>query len=259
MVEDTTLAHCEEFIRAYEMSKDTINILREGLCNISTPPNYYLELPDEIVPHWEDEQYWHLRFYEIYFDEPLWVSDSFYVGMSQYLPKPNSTADKWPVWPMIPVSSYIYNVPDNLHYPFNILFSPDSNCANWYYSDEIPRIGSPLPPYTSILNNYTMRDLWFFPIVDSNTWEPPHREGIAPTPSVAAVEISPNPTTGRVSIHSEHTISYIEVYDSHGLLVDVHNTLATSCELDFSSLHSGVYLLHIYTSSGTVTKRLIRG
>lgn len=260
-VEDTNLSHCEEFIRAYEYAKDTINILREGLCNITTPPSYYLELPDEITPHWADEWIWRLSIYEVYFDEPLWVTDSFYVGMSQYLPKRNSMAEKWPVWPMIPVKSPIIvmsDIPDNLHYPFNILFSPDSNCSQWYYSDDLPRTGSPAPPYTSVLNGYTLHELWFFPIVDSGSWEPPHHEGIAPRPSGPTIDVSPNPTTGKVAIHSEHNISYIEIYNSQGQLADIHNAQSTSCELDLSSLPSGVYFLHLYTSGGTATKRVLK-
>lgn len=259
LVEDTTLAHCEEFIRAYEKNKDTITILREGLCNITTPPSCYLEIPDSVAPHWMNEHLWRLRIYEIYFDVPLWVTDSFYVGMSQYLPKKNSSADKWPVWPMIPVSSEMpISIPEDLHHPFNILFSPDSNCSQWYYSDELRSGGNIDPSYVTLLNNLTFPEYWFFPIVDSGSWNPPHWEAIAPLPSVSTVTVGPNPTTGKLSVHSEHVISYIDIYDSHGELIDIHNTRALSCELDLSALPTGVYFLHLYTSGGTVSKRVIK-
>lgn len=246
---DTSFAHCEEFIRVYELNKDTITILREGLCNLGTPASYYLELPDEIVTHGYSKNMWTLCFYEIYFDAPLWVTDSFYVGMTQYLPKRDPVTGQWPQWPLQPAHSYLNS--NEYDIPFNNLYSPDSNCDQWYYAREIPQASR-----TGIYNNYTRNEWWMFPIVDSNTWHPNSPEAIASMSTAPAVNVSPNPTTGVVSVQSEHNISYIEIYNSQGQLVDIHNTRASSCELDISDYRSGVYFLHIYTSGGTVSKRV---
>lgn len=258
-VEDTSFAHCEEFIRAYEMNKDTITILREGVCNIGTPPSYYMEIPEEVIPHWRPKKCWLLHFYEVYFDQPLLVTDSFYVGMSKYQSQINPSTGKLLYWPLEPVYTEIPTEDQaGLNLPFNILYSPDSNCAQWYYAKELISQSPEIQQSDGIFNDYTNRCLWFFPIVDSGSWNPPHWEGIAPLPSAPSVTVGPNPTTGKLSVHSEHVISYIDIYDSHGELVDIHNTRALSCELDLSALPTGVYFLHLYTSGGTVSKRVIK-
>ena len=244
---DTAFDHSEEYIRAYELNKDTITILRETLFNLGTTPiSYYYEVPDEIRPHdIYPKSIWLVQFYEMYFDEPLLVTDSFYVGMSQYLPWHNQDS-RYPKWPLYPTMNIISrNIVENPLLPWNDLFSPDSNCAHWSFRREHPEI-------------LTLQEdnLWMFPIVDSGSWNPDSTEAIASMPPAPTVTVSPNPTTGKIFVQSENNISHIEIYNSQGQLVDVHDICAYSCEFDLSDYRSGVYFLHIYTSGGTVSKRV---
>lgn len=63
--------------------------------------------------------------------------------------------------------------------------------------------------------------------------------------------VSPNPTKGSVTIlGSNATINTIEVFNTAGNLV--------GNSTDLSNLSTGVYLMKIYTNSGSVTKKVVK-
>jgi len=73
--------------------------------------------------------------------------------------------------------------------------------------------------------------------------------------------ISPNPTTDFINIELENTIEtidYIEVYNSVGQKVKGWEIdKLKRIEVNVSSLSSGVYIVHISTSLGTVNRRIM--
>ena len=73
--------------------------------------------------------------------------------------------------------------------------------------------------------------------------------------------ISPNPTTDFINIELENTIEtidYIEVYNSVGQKVKGWEIdKLKRVEVNVSSLSSGVYIVHISTSLGTVNRRIM--
>lgn len=245
---DTSFNHSIEFVRAYELAPkgDTIKILREAVCGVRMtpkncwyklrlPPNLHVSLVEmEIVP-----------IYEVYFDSPLWVSDSFYVGVSQYT---HTLVDSAGVlwyqnWPLSVPARGIprADIASNPILPYNSLISCEGDCIRWGLTADCE----------DTLNPERRQDFVMWPIVDSTM------VGVAP-PSVVQpeVSVSPNPTTGRATVVSEHELSHIEIINTQGEFVGYHSVSGTRAELDLTRYPTGIYFLHIYTEGGTVSRRV---
>lgn len=69
-----------------------------------------------------------------------------------------------------------------------------------------------------------------------------------------AIEIYPNPSSNFVNINSTLELSKIEIYSLLGSMVlETKNT----DQIDVSALHTGMYLLKLYTEKGTGVKKII--
>lgn len=243
-VVDTSFANCEEFVRVYELGKnDTISILRETVCNVRSTPKscwYKLHPTNRIV-----QSHRMAPVYEVYFDSPIWVQDSFYIGVSQHTFKQvyidSLNVYKYLRSPITPLSRRVplsdYN--SSPYLPNNALISRDEDCVLW----------GTLREYGGNYLRTSCRMMW--PIVDSTM------VGVAP-PSVAPpeVSVSPNPTTGRATVVSEHELSHIEIINTQGEFVGYHSVSGTRAELDLTRYPTGIYFLHIYTEGGTVSRRV---
>ncbi|MBV1923810.1 MAG: T9SS type A sorting domain-containing protein, partial [Flavobacteriaceae bacterium] len=75
-----------------------------------------------------------------------------------------------------------------------------------------------------------------------------------------SISMLPNPTTGMLTVNSPNTlVEQIDVIDVRGRLVSSKQYNNSSQYLvDLSSLESAMYFVKLYTSEGTITKRIIR-
>jgi len=74
------------------------------------------------------------------------------------------------------------------------------------------------------------------------------------------IKVYPNPTTNIVNIFSpDAVINNIEVFDLRGRrIVEILNQEDNNYQLDLSKLETAVYFVKIYTSSGSITKKVIK-
>jgi hypothetical protein len=265
-IADTSFAHCEEFARAYALNKDdTIEILREATCNLYDlhPSSFVYTLH-----RWPFGPDMEVRVYEVYFDDPLWVTDSFYLGISQYTRQHNG----WDRYPIFPWYHWIAHPLDIAYYPSlfpsNNLTATDSECQNW----DFYRNAYPDAPYGHMNDQAGFLDggellLMAYALIDSTDPPAPYIDPARPQPQDTtairhlrplqrSVTVGPNPASEKLEVQSEHEISYIEVIDTYGQTVDFYNSRGTQCELDTRRLPSGIYFLHIFTSAGTVSKKV---
>jgi hypothetical protein len=185
-----------------------------------------------------------------YFDEPVEVSDTFFVVMTQY--HSNSYKDEYgQIWnhhgapiDYISISSFNWhniNEINILHYNWltqrwQIWYTPNQN------------------------NNY----LLIFPLLDRlPTYASPlvTGGGMAWAPVVTMesfVSVSPNPTTGMATVTSCFGLSGVELYDLGGALLLSQAASGLSYTLDLRPYAAGVYILKVRTPSGTVTKKIVR-
>ena len=208
-------------------------------------PAYYLQMnlehfgPSnvEIHPVWE-----------VYFQEPYVVNDSFYLAATStshtlYLAGPSEPySDPWP-----------FVILGFLPYPENGSYFdqpwPEKTCS---YLQDVGWICDSMG---------TM--LFFFPIltpedttiVDTNIVD---TVGIGMVQLVERyVHLMPNPASERVTVTSSFGLRQVELYDAAGTRVLNQRLTGYSASLDISALPSGTYLARIVTPSGAVTKKLI--
>ncbi|GAB2723962.1 hypothetical protein GCM10011495_03810 [Hymenobacter frigidus] len=80
--------------------------------------------------------------------------------------------------------------------------------------------------------------------------------------SAAELTVYPNPTTGRltVTLSGSHSRAQLVVYNALGqeMLTGTMAASATTCELDLTTLATGVYVLKVTSTEGSVAHRLVR-
>ncbi len=73
------------------------------------------------------------------------------------------------------------------------------------------------------------------------------------------ITIGPNVFTNSVSVYSNEAIKNVEVYDMNGKLVYQTVNIIGNTIFFTNTLPKGVYLFKLFTNSGTVTKKLVKG
>ena len=73
----------------------------------------------------------------------------------------------------------------------------------------------------------------------------------------AFVNIMPNPAKGLLNVFSSYRMERIDIYTVTGSLAMSVDVSANSASVDISSLPAGNYLVRIYSTNGTSTKRLV--
>lgn len=233
---DTSYSDCEEYLYVYRRVADVIYPERSALCNIFyTRPSYFLFLyngdPDE-----DYRNFFYCRratrMWEVYFDEPIVVNDTFYLGVSQQRS-----------------SSHPFFVPTlyTLAYPGRLSW-PQSHDLCPTVVDQIERECSGWVPY-----NDERGILMLFPIIT-----PKGSVGIEKTRE-PDIDISPNPASSRTKILSFGSrIFSVEAYRANGQHVGSFSANGNTAVLDVTGWTAGLYVLRIITSDGTTTRKLIR-
>lgn len=233
---DTSYSDCERYLYVYRRVADIIYPERSALCNIFyMRPSYVLFLynssdNDDYLSHFYIVK--STRMWEVYFDEPIVVNDTFYLGVSQ----PRSSSHPF----LVPTLYTAY--PGYLSWPQSHDLFPT-------VVDQIERECSGWGP----LNDYERGILMIFPIIT-----PKGSVGIEKTRE-PDIDISPNPASSRTKILSFGSrIFSVEAYRANGQHVGSFSANGNTAVLDVTGWTAGLYVLRIITSDGTTTRKLIR-
>ena len=243
---DTSHESANSYLRLYTPDHDTGVVQREALFNIFyTPVSYYywndvLSIYDPLVR----------PVYELMFDRPIIVFDTFYVGKTSF-----------------------GALPSGAH--------PDGDWYDAHIDYFLGVMSSPCIPYNEItLNRFVRQDgstsswrrdsdaqqyLLIWPILD--TVNPTDTSGTSDdTLAIGEPEllhrltsVTPNPATGRAKVVSSFGLTMVEAFNTAGEKVHELRLPDTpfSATLDVSRWPAGTYILRLHTPQGVATKKLV--
>ena len=251
-VADTTFERALEYVAVYNPAQDSLTLASEqmGIHYKNSVPAYYLAL-QLWDPIYEFSKRFVYGVHEVFFSQPVSVSDSFYVGMTRqswgecHTDTPEDTLHYWTAWPIGPVTymPFYYDSTGNRHMmntENTARLSPMLGC--WKYEHSGGR-------------------LFMFPILtpDSSNVDTTHVDTVGI--NVRLLErytgLQPNPAAERVQVLSSFGLQHIEVFNAAGTKVQEQKATGYSATLDIRALPAGPYLVRIATPHGTVTKKLL--
>ena len=212
------------------------------------PPTAYFCFDDSVANWFHMNWFGYDKLFEVYFDEPVIVDDSFYVGRSgrsiYYFPEHKlyeysghallfATAPKYSRYVIYHENDYFWSfkmTKDDHRYLFPIL---------------TPK---PDPVDTTSNVDTTIVDTT---IVDT-TLRIDHKGFLQ-----RYVSVQPNPASTSTTILSSFSILGIDAYATNGELVQHWEGEGLTTTLDVGTLPKGVYVLRITTAIGNVNKRLV--
>ena len=255
VIADTSLDSAMESVAIYDAGPDSLILLSEQkkIHYRDSVPAYYLgaHLFNATRYQWEDIVY---GVHEVFFDTPVKVVDSFYVGM---------TRDSWYVFDNVEAP---YDTNTRYHYSafpigtVNYAFRHmDSGMVQTITGDHIQKYS----PYSGWRHLYNQGRTFLFPILTPRPTPVDTTQG-GDTVGIADLRMAnrytallPNPATERVQVLSSFGLGRIELYNAAGVRVHEQKATGHSATLDVSALPAGPYLVRIATPAGTVTKKLI--
>jgi hypothetical protein len=73
------------------------------------------------------------------------------------------------------------------------------------------------------------------------------------------VSLFPNPVVDNLTISSTKPVSHVRIFDISGRMVkQIHTNLVNIASINFSDLNTGLYLVEVVTSSGTIVKEIVK-
>ena len=275
---DTDYSHSFEFLRLYESvhlstNIDTLRCIAQSKIHArTTPVSYYLRIctytpvSNCVKP-----------VYERYFDSAVVVSDSFYIGMTQFIPRQN-----------------IFNEGDPHNYArlgaFQIGIGNGYSQKLIVYWQNPPSSVSPTPYWATGFNDDYLLILPILTPPDSNyVWDTTVVAGdtiamgdtiivcdtiiigsdtIIQYDTILGIDdhgmlgrltgVMPNPAAETAKVVSSFGLSRVEAYNLAGEKVDdLHlPSPSLSATLDVRRWPVGAYILHIHTPQGVATKKL---
>lgn len=199
--------------------------------------------------------------YEVYFDEPQTVVDSFYVGREYHCGRGVNGSTLWTK--NAPVLLLSFSDRENMFrdiyytYYYNSMNSNypgyDSNFREW--SPLYMTFGAQTPFLFPIL---TPPDTTYTDPGDTTIVNPDDSLGISSARNIGRfVSLSPNPASKKVTVLSSFGMSRVEVFSTAGTLLMDEKVSGLKATLDISPLPAGTYLLRITTPMGAITKKLL--
>ena len=259
LIHDTNVTHVEENLRLYRYSRGNMVMHPEELpVNMRrTPISYYLRFDSLTVYSFYDRNSdIALPVYERYFETPVTLTDTFYVGISNNGYRFYGTdeygqtmATRWPMY-----NVYFFGFPYDFSHTYLSAYQ-NVNSA-WTHQDAFVQyfFYPILTPGENLIDTT---------IVDTTTVD----TTIVDTGGTVAirmpeyfgryVSVSPNPATGSAEVLSSFGISRVEVFNAAGRKVMDLKAEGLKATLDVSKLPSGAYLLRIHTPQGMTTKKLV--
>ena len=263
---DTTLEWCWEYLQLYSDDDSaltpTLTLLDQVMVHrLHDTAAYYIN-PD-LQCGTITGRHPVFNVYEKYFDNPVTITDNFYVGVTTTTSAPfqGYTYKSLPLVMM----KYFYEDPSvNMNEPHYIRFHcTEEDSILWY-----PR-------------NFRYESYYIYPILQpADTTDPGTTDttgseiidttGTSPSDTLSIETVSrftylfPNPASHEVTITASFGITAVEAYNAAGTLVFSSRDNGSfkrlsdhALSLDLSSWPRGSYLLRIHTPAGTTTKKLI--
>lgn len=230
---DTALDHVYEYYKVLKYDgMGGMDELASTKVYATDPPVAYIRyMPAD---PYTGERFIPRRILEAYFDEPVTVIDTFYVGCTQYMDMCDiiDGVQWWRNRIMYDVTVSQWGYPE-IPFEEQDLVYERSNYYNWY-------------SYRS------MRVV--FPIF--NPEEVVHDGVEKPTGLARFVSLSPNPANDKARVVSSFPLKSVEVYDMAGKVIYVQAASGSSSWLEVSSWPTGTYMVKVNTTMGEVTKKL---
>ncbi len=291
---DTSSANAFEYLRLYVQEQDTLRWLRQVRVNpILNPIAYYAIFDSTPHPYLNN---WIAPMYERYFDSAITLSDTFYVGMTEFNPHNYHYKDSIYNYRYRPLElCWNYADPNDDNYEFSrnrliyCTYQRDTNNAivsrTWQNGVEgasyfilYPILTPPDSDYvfdsqdttvvnpgdTIVLGNDTiaMGDTLIVcdtTIVGGDTIV--NYDTILTIGQADLMQrltgVMPNPAAEKARVVSSFGMSMVKVYNAGGELVHSQRADGLYVDLDVSRWPAGTYLVRIHTPQGIATKRLV--
>ena len=234
---DTTRDSSYEYMCIYKA--DTVPLLlgRLKVENYTTPTYYF----DVGMRTYYGNPMKLLQVYERYFDTPIQVCDSFYIGSTNRYRSP--FGDGYVFIPFVP-RKYIY---------WSSGLARDSVAVHCY------SINGNNPYWTySVMEEYPL----IFPILTPNPDTTSNGDTLSagePDLLHRLTSVTPNPATGRAKVVSSFGLTMVEAFNAAG--EKVHELrlpdAPLTATLDISRWPTGTYILRLHTPQGIATKKLV--
>ena len=239
-------------------------------------PNSLLQVGDSLLVHLRDTPvaYWFdidmpsinpeypvgaVPVYELYYDSPVRITDSFYVCITGRSKKIYETEDGHQYHPYPYVSTIVFAPQDPWEHLIEgqqlIVWYRDGAMEYHYQNSHMEQAPLFFDPY-------------MFPIMvppDTASGNPDDSTQVNPddTLGIASVEllqryvnVMPNPAFEQAQVTSSFGLTRIEAYNEAGKRVFDRPASGYVTTLNLRGWPAGIYLLRIHTRTGTVTKRL---
>ena len=264
LIHDTNVGHVEENLRLYRYAGGNMVMHPEELpVNMRrTPISYFMRFDSLTVYRFYDmNSDIALPVYERYFETPVTVTDTFYVGVSNMGYRDYVTGDsvngqktRWPIYDV-----YFFGFPYDFSHTYLSAYQ-NVNSA-WTHQDAfVQYFFYPILTPGENLIDTTIVDTTIVDttVVDTTIVDTGDTVAIRmPEYYGRYVSVSPNPATGSAEVLSSFGLSRVEVFNAAGRKVMDLKAEGLKATLDVSKLPSGAYLLRIHTPQGMTTKKLV--
>ena len=244
---DSTLDSVYFYARLYAKEPDSLRVIEQRIVHLrDTPISYYLAFNKFDITHSVPgdalEQLPPFAVYETYFDAPVMVIDTFFVGVRD--------------------GSTHYQVNDSTYntlYYFAIRYvAPNHPLLNERQTEA---------NYNEIRHGWRFYTSWpdrlfmMFPILSPDTVDHPQDSNTTALPLEVVLEryvnLMPNPASEQVRLVSSFGLTRVEAYIEAGKRVYDGATSGYGAVLELQGWPAGLYLLRVHTRMGVVTKKLV--
>ncbi|MCR5445824.1 MAG: T9SS type A sorting domain-containing protein [Bacteroidales bacterium] len=194
--------------------------------------------------------------YEMFFNEPQPVRDSFYLGMTNHIRIGNMMGDvefnTWPIfWSVLTATGTgMLKFPETYMYCWH----SSNGKEEWVYQNRSSWIYLIFPILEPDSNGYFCEDN----PVDTTAVDPGDTN-LAVQQNVLwrSTVVLPNPACTEARVVSGVGLERVEAYDAAGTLVATVRAEGSEVRLDVSTWPAGTYLLRLTTPLGSTTKKLV--
>ncbi len=243
---DPSYNNCYEHLCIYAHEGDSLRVIDSVRVHRLLDTASHIVRPIGYNIGWGDIQRENCFYlYEKYFDSALTLTDSFYVGMTQYtFAKYYDIAGDFWEYRTIPFMLL------HLLYRDNSAPRPEVKAhqtLHWRDSTRTWRF------YYNGSSLHQKGFYFIFPILETEVGEEVSIETLE-----QLTEVFPNPASGQVTVASSFGLQGVSVYNAAGIQVlEQHGLAGTMHSIDISALPPGHYILHLRTPAGTATKKLV--
>lgn len=246
---DTTTDECYEYLGIYFRNVDSLVPQREVLVHRrDDTPAYYVETGK----YWRNNPNFVYPMYEKYFETPIAVNGTFYVGVTERSQQSTIGVSVYDHMDFRPMGITGLGVHE---YHVSKYCWPEEGSVHWIF-----------PPRPEMQDVYYL----LFPILTPDPDNPGNEPGEEPgeepgdTTGVTAadmvsryVTVQPNPATEEARVLSSFGIEGVEVFDAEGRRVAELRGEGLEARIDVRGWAAGSYLLRVATPLGATTKKLL--